>query len=321
LALSQRVFKDQPERSEAKCQVLSANGSPLLDCRVRRLIINADDFGLTQGVNRAIVEAHGHGVVTSTTLMANGPAFEDAIQRAKSTSRLSMGCHVVLVDGLPVLGGRKTPTLSDKRAHDGRFHESLSSFALRALSGRIDADEIEAEATAQIRKLQAAGIAVSHLDTHKHTHIFPQVLRPLLRAARACGVTAVRNPFGPIHLSVLAKRPSLWKQYTKVTVLSRLGKTFRRSVTEAGLLSPDGTVGIVATGALDDRLFESIVDSLPEGTWELVCHPGYNDAELGSIRTRLRESRAVELRLLTSPESHELLARSGVQLISYRDLA
>lgn len=287
---------------------------------MRRLIINADDFGLTQGVNRAIVEAHCHGVVTSATLMANAAAFEDAIQHARSLSRLSVGCHVVLVDGLPVLGGGKTPTLSDQKAHNGSFHESLISFALRAVSGRIEADEIEAEAIGQIRKLQAAGIAVSHVDTHKHTHIFPQVLRPLLRAARACGVSAIRNPFGPLHLSIVAKRPSLWKRHAKVTALNRLGKTFRKSVKDAGLLTPDGTVGIVATGALDLGLFGSIVDSLPEGTWELVCHPGYNDAELGSIRTRLRKSRELELQILTSPEGRELLARSGVQLISYRDL-
>jgi chitin disaccharide deacetylase len=287
---------------------------------LRRLIINADDFGLTQGVNRAIVEAHCHGVVTSATLMVNSAAFEDAIQRAKSMSRLSMGCHVVLVDGLPVLGGRQIPTLTPVESAD-RFHQRLSSFALRVVGGRVDGDEIEAEVTAQIRKLQVSGIAVSHLDTHKHTHIFPQVLRPVLRAARACGVAAIRNPFGPLHLSLVAKRPNLWRQHAKVTVLSPLGKTFRRSVINAGLLSPDGTVGIVATGELDDSLFRNIVDSLPEGTWELVCHPGYNDAELGSIRTRLRASREVELRLLTSPESRNLLARSGVQLISYRDLA
>lgn len=287
---------------------------------MRRLIINADDFGLTQGVNRAIVEAHCEGVVTSATLMVNAAAIEDAIQRARSTPRLSMGCHVVLVDGVPVLGGRHTPSLTPGKAAN-RFYQSLGGFALRVVGSRIEADEIEAEATAQIRKLQVAGIAVSHVDTHKHTHIFPQVLRPLLRAARACGVTAIRNPFGPLHLSVVAERPSLLRQHAKVTVLSPLGKTFRRSVADAGLLTPDGTVGIVATGALDDRLFGTIIESLPEGTWELVCHPGYDDAELGSIRTRLRASREVELRLLTSPKSHELLDRRGIKLISYRDLA
>jgi hopanoid biosynthesis associated protein HpnK len=293
----------------------------LLDWRVRRLIVNADDLGLTQGVNRAIVEAHCHGVVTSSTLMANGEAFDDAVERAKSTSAMSVGCHVVLVDGIPVRRVPQTPTLSDKKFPDGRFYQSLNSFALRAILGRIDADEIESEVTAQIRKLQAAGVAVSHLDTHKHTHIFPQVLRPLLWAARACGVRAVRNPFGPVRFSVLAKYPSLWKRYSQVAVLNRLGGRFRKSVAEAGMLTTDGTVGIVATGAMDIYLFENIIQSLPEGTWELVCHPGYNDADLASIKTRLRESRGEELQLLTSPEAREILTRSGVQLVSYRELA
>ena len=293
----------------------------LLDCRVRRLIINADDFGLTRGVNRAILEAHSRGVVTSSTLMANGRAFEDATQSAKCAGRLSVGCHVVLVDGAPVLGGSQTSTLSDKHARDGHFYEHLGGFALRALMGRVNADQIEAEVTAQIRKLQTAGVAVSHLDTHKHTHIFPQVLRPLLRAARACGIPAIRNPFGPVHISIVAKRPSLWKRYVQITALNRLGTTFRESVAGAGMLTPDGTVGIVSTGAMDEHQFKSIVENLPQGTWEFVCHPGYNDAELGSIRTRLRESRAEELELLTSPEAREILALNEVQLISYRDLA
>jgi hopanoid biosynthesis associated protein HpnK len=315
LAFSPRPrYKRGGLRLSAECRWL------LLDCRVRRLIVNADDFGLTRGVNRAILEAHSHGVVTSATLMANGQAFDDAVQCAKSSSRLSVGCHVVLVDGTPVLDGRRTPTLSEKKARDRHFYQSLSTFALRAVLGTVAAGEIEAEVAAQIHKLQAAGVAVSHVDTHKHTHIFPLVLRPLLRAARAFGVRAVRNPFGPVHFSILAKRPSLWKRYGQVTILSRLGRTFRKSVSGAGMLTPDGTVGIVTTGAMDDRLLGSIVDNLPEGTWELVCHPGYNDAELGSIRTRLRESRAVELQLLTSLGAREILERSGVQLISYRDL-
>jgi hopanoid biosynthesis associated protein HpnK len=286
---------------------------------VRRLIVNADDFGLTQGINRAIVAACREGVVTSATLMANGEAFDDAVERAKSASGLSVGCHVVLVDGTAVRG-QQTPTLSDKKFRDGRFYESLNSFAVRAVLGRIDADEIEAEVAAQIRKLQAAGVAVSHLDTHKHTHIFPQVLRPLLRAARACGVRAVRNPFGPVRFSMLAKYPGLWKRYSQVAVLNRMGGGFQRSVADAGMLTTDGTLGIVATGAMDIDLFKNIVESLPEGAWELVCHPGYNDADLARIRTRLRESRVEEMRFLISPEAREILTRGGVQLISYRDL-
>ena len=284
---------------------------------MRRLIVNADDFGLTAGVNRAIAEAHDQGVVTSATLMANGAAFEDAVRCAQSRPQLSVGCHVVLVDGSPVLNPQEIPNLT---CRDGRFQQSLTNFAVRAISGRIDAGEVEAEATAQIRKLQSAGVAVSHVDTHKHTHILPAVLKPLLRAARACGVRAVRNPFEPAPLSLLAKRPSMWKQYFQVKTLGGLARTSRSAVAAAELLTPDGTVGIVATGALDERLFANRMDNLPEGTWELVCHPGYNDAALGSIRTRLRQSRAVELRLLTSPEARESLMRNGIQLISYREL-
>ncbi len=285
---------------------------------MRRLIVNADDFGLTPGINRAIAEGHSRGVVTSATLMANGPAFDDAVQRAQSAPGLSVGCHVVLTDGSPVLGAQRIPTLTERNGH---FRQSLIRFALSAIRGRIDPDEIEAEATAQIRKLQAAGLVVSHLDTHKHTHIFPPVLRPLLRAARMCGVRAVRNPFEPAPASLLAKQPWLWKKYGQVKALGVLGHGFRKSIDEAGLLTPDGTIGIVVTGALDERLFASSMDNLPEGTWELVCHPGYNDAELGAVRTRLRESRAIERRLLTSPEAREGLTRNGIELISYRDLS
>jgi len=152
---------------------------------VRRLIVNADDFGFTAGVNRAIVEAHTHGIVTSSTLMANGRAFEDAVCLAKTVPRLSVGCHVVLIDGEPVADVGLLPSIAGAHSGGARFRDGLRTFAARALAGRLDPDEIEVEASAQIRKIQMAGVSVSHVDTHKHTHLFPAVLRPLLRAARA----------------------------------------------------------------------------------------------------------------------------------------
>jgi chitin disaccharide deacetylase len=290
---------------------------------VRRLIINADDFGLTPGVNHGILEAHGHGVVTSATLMANALAFGEAVELLQSAPRLGIGCHVVLVDGSPVLGAAQIPSLIDGRNEhkDGaRFREGLSSFALLAMLGRLIPDQIESEATAQIRKIQSAGLSVSHLDSHKHTHMFPRVLQPLLRAARACGVRALRNPFAPVRSILPAERSRLWKQWIKVRALHGLAGKFRQAVREAGMITPDGTFGIVSTGALDERLFRFMIENLPEGTWEFVCHPGYNDAALQSVRTRLRESRARELRLLTSTATCGLLARNKIQLISYRDL-
>ena len=286
---------------------------------MRRLIVNADDFGFTSGVNRAIVEAHSHGIVTSSTLMANGPAFTEAVKLVKRNPRLGVGCHVVLIDGEPLLDREKIPSLT----HSRRFRDSLKSFAARALSRRIDEEEIFAEVAAQIRKLQASAISVSHVDTHKHTHLFPRILRPVLRAARECGVRAVRNPFGPrlpMRSSKLMQRPNLWTRYAQLRILGGFAKNFRSAVAREGFVTPDGTLGIEVTGTLDETLFHAIAESIPEGTWEFVCHPGYNDADLQNANTRLRESRETELRVLTLPGAREILEQKRIQLISYRDL-
>ena len=284
---------------------------------MRRLIVNADDFGLTAGVNRAITEAHSRGIVTSTTLMANGTAFDDAVKRARSDTSLAVGCHIVLVDGLAVLDPSQIPSLADGQP-EGQFDTSLLRFALRVLRGEVRPEHIEAEAIAQIRKLQGAGIAVSHLDTHKHTHIFPAVLDPLLSAAKACGVSAIRNPFGRMAFSQIVNRPGLWKRYGQVRLLNAWAGRFRERVAAAGLATTDGSLGIVATGEMDPRLLRLILENLPEGSWELVCHPGYNDADLDQVRTRLRRSREIELAMLTAAETRKSLAQHGVELVSYR---
>ncbi len=290
---------------------------------MRRLIVNADDFGFTAGVNRAIIEAHTRGIVTSATLMAKGRAFEDAVSLAKTAPRLSVGCHVVLIDGEPVLEAKVLPSLISANRHSPRFRDGLKSFAARALAHRLNAYQIESETIAQIRKLQSAGVNVSHVDTHKHTHLFPSVLRPLLHAAGNCGVRAVRNPFGPrtpLKSGDLFRRPGLWTRYAETGILRPLALKFRDAARRAGLVTPDGTLGIVVTGALNEKLFRAIATVIPEGTWEFVCHPGYNDADLMSAKTRLRESRETELRVLTMPEARQLLSDRGIVLISYRDL-
>jgi chitin disaccharide deacetylase len=286
---------------------------------VRRLIVNADDFGLTPGVNRAIIEAHTNGVVTSATLMANAAGFDDAVRLVKGSPTLSVGCHVVLVDGSPVSSSSRISTLTDG-ADSRRFESSISSFAMRAMRGRINPAHVETEAAAQIQKLQAAGIQLSHVDTHKHSHIFPQILLPLLRAAKACGIRAIRNPFGRVAFSPVAGRPKLWKRYGELMLLNPLARRFLRCVQAEAMITPDGSLGVAATGALDERLFRLIVENLPDGTWEFVTHPGYNDSDLDGIRTRLRESRETELQLLTSPAVREYLERSRIELISYRNL-
>jgi chitin disaccharide deacetylase len=279
---------------------------------VGRLIVNADDFGLTSGVNRAILELHRAGPLTSTTLMAKAAATDEAIEIAKANPQLGVGCHVVLVDGEPVLPAAQIPSLIDRRT--GRFHDSLVSFLRRLLTGRIRATEIEAEAAAQIALLQSRGVRLTHIDTHKHTHVFPAVLRPLLRAAQNAGVHRVRNPFEP-EWAIRATPRASWLRSAEVFALRRFGPYFRRLIREHGFTTTDGTVAVAATGTLDSTALASLLRNLPPGDWELVTHPGYNDADLGRVRTRLRASREIELEALRSLEQFP-----AVERISFADL-
>ena len=292
-----------------------------------QLIVNADDFGLTPGVNRAIVEAHQRGIVTSATLMANGAAFDDAVRLARANPGLDVGCHVVLMDGAAMSDARDIPSLVDNRestnAHATMFRASFGSFAVAALRGRLDPQQIEREATAQIRKIQNAGIVLSHIDSHKHAHMLPMVLRPLLRAAKACGIRGIRNPFVPVRplaYAHLFRRPRLWKRYTEVKLLRGWHDAFRRIVADTGMNTPDGSFGVLSTGALDLKLFQAIAGCIPEGTWEFVCHPGYNDADLDRVRTRLRASRMKELEVLTSADARTALESRAIRLMRFSGL-
>jgi chitin disaccharide deacetylase len=293
---------------------------------VRRLIVNADDFGMTRGINRAIAEAATIGIVTSTTLMATARAVGDAVTLTSILdARVSIGCHVILLDGSPVLPPDMVPSLLQSKAsgEDNEFRIKLNAFARAAMLNKIDPVEIEAEASAQMQCLQDSGINLSHFDCHKHAHMFPSVLRPLLRAARDQRVAAVRNPFGrlfPLPVGRILGNPKMWRRVAELGALRSFAGNFKREVENHGLRTPDGSLGVLHTGTLDLESFLLIVDTLPEGTWEFVCHPGYNDAELDHVRTRLRQSRETELAVLTSPEARSALDRRGIELISYREL-
>ncbi len=218
-------------------------------------------------------------------------------------SGLSVGCHIVLVNGQPALPNDQIPALAP---HSGVFRAGLGAFVLDLVRGVIPEMEIEMEAVAQIRRLQAAGVTVTHLDTHKHTHMFPRVLRPLLRAAILCGVHAVRNPFEPDWaLNATADSPILRRM--EVRLLRVWRREFLRLVRQAGVTTTDGAIGVLATGSLDTEALKHLLYAIPPGTWELVCHPGYIDQDIDKVQTRLRRSRPIE---------HEALAKIVPQFLN-----
>ncbi len=286
-----------------------------------RLIINADDFGLTSGINRAIGELHDAGAVTSTTLMATGAAFDDAVALALARPSLGVGCHIVLVDGTPVSNPTTIPTLlgPDRRT----FRNSLGDFALGVLRGTIRQDEIQREALAQIQKLQCAGLTLTHVDTHKHTHLLSRVARPIISALEQSGIRCIRNPFEPRWAASLSgsTRRSLF-----VRALGPGRRRFAASppIASRRILTTRGTVGVSATGDLNGPTLTALLKSIPDGAWELVCHPGYNDTDLDAITTRLRTERETELRALLAAFTKSLPPSanpSGPQLIHYGELA
>lgn len=267
---------------------------------MRRLIVNADDFGLTYGVNRAVADLHRAVALTSATLIAASPRFDEAVALAAQQPTLGVGCHIVLVDGSPAANPASIPSLLASRRNVGTaatFRPTLGEFVRDLALGRIQSADIEREATAQIRQLQQAGIAVNHVDTHKHTHIFPTVLDAVLRAAAACRIHAIRNPFEP-EWSMRATPGASITRRLQVRTLNSFRGNFLRRVRERGFATTDGCVGVLATGILNDATLRSILRSMTQGTWELVCHPAYMDEELRGARTRLKDSRAVEVSAL-----------------------
>jgi predicted glycoside hydrolase/deacetylase ChbG (UPF0249 family) len=283
-----------------------------------RLILNADDFGLTRGINRAVAELHAAGALTSATLMANGPAFDDAVTVAHAHPGLGVGCHIVLTDGTPVSPPETIPTLLGKDRKN--FRPNATDFFIAVLRGRVSEAEIEREALAQMLKLQAAGISVTHVDTHKHTHVLPQVARPVLAAAETAGIRAIRNPFE--ERWSLALGSSALMRRLKLRILHHLRPRFFAlpQIRDGCIVTTDGTIGISATGSLDAATLHAALDALPQGTWELVCHPGYNDRDLDAVTTRLRQTREVEREALLAAFASHSLNPSTPHLIHYAAL-
>lgn len=267
----------------------------------RLLIVNADDFGFTRDVNEGIVAAHRQGILTATTLMANGDAFDHAVGLARDTSGLDVGAHLVLVQGESVA----RPGLPLPRT----LGELMRAIALRRIHPYP-------ELKAQIEKILSAGIQPTHLDTHKHTHLLPPVLDAVARLSRDFGIPWVRRPFDlPLTTGGVT-----WQKRMLSRALGTLHNRFHRVFESYGCWTTDHFAGFQITGRFHASDVAAIIRGLPEGVTEFMCHPGYCHQELRSARTRLKESREQELNALIAPEVRRALEESGVRLVGYRQL-
>jgi predicted glycoside hydrolase/deacetylase ChbG (UPF0249 family) len=287
---------------------------------VKNLIVNADDLGWTDGVNRGILEAFHHGIVTSTSLLANGAAFAEGVEAARSAPGLGVGVHLNLSDGPPIADREIVTTLLNS---DGEFAGGPESLLLRRARGGISLAEVENEWDAQIQEIRDAGIAPTHLDGHKHVHMLPGLFEIALRLAKQHNISAIRVALEASSLraalSTGAKQHSgiVMKQGVQARGLKLLARDARELAEHAGISTTDYFCGIAQTGELTRQGVEQLVKSLPDGTTELMCHPGYADAVLQETATRLQDSRQTELQILTDTGIRNLVASLGIRLIDY----
>jgi len=272
---------------------------------MKRLIVNADDFGLTSGVNRAVIEAHEGGIVTSTTIMVNMPRFQEAARLATEHPALGVGLHFNITQGEPIARPVSVRTLLNSSES---FTGTSTKLAGRWLSGRLKKAEVILELRAQIEKALAAGLTLTHIDSHKHSHALPVVLEAILETAGEYRIHAVRLPAGPLLSG------------GRALVLNVVSSGYRARMKSREFRGTDTLAGITRTGKWTRDWLMTLLAGLPDGVTELFCHPGYNDADLERIQTRLRASRQVEFELLTDREIAAEIVRQGIKLISFASL-
>jgi predicted glycoside hydrolase/deacetylase ChbG (UPF0249 family) len=305
----------------------------------RHLVVNADDLGLTIGVNDGIFDAHDSGILTSASLIANAPATADAIRRVRTHPSLGIGVHLTLVDGEPVLPPGDVPTLI---ADDGRFRRSWKPFIAACLERRVSLVEVERELTAQIERLRGAGIEPTHLDSHKHVHAYPPVFAIVARLAARFGIPAVRVPYegrmGLVGLVGLVGRigqvgrmgsdlagppalpaPPAPRVFVQALLNAATWPWARRNYRTAALLGlrTPQFVGRTQTGVIDRAALHAMLRGTAAGVTELMVHPGYVDEALTRMNTRLLESREQELALLCSTETRAVVAVERIDLVRH----
>ena len=280
---------------------------------MKRIILNADDFGRHPCINEAVVKGLTRGWLRSASLMAVGPAFDEAIQICKQHPELGTGLHLTLIDGRPILPADDIPSLV---TDTGYFHADHNAFLKQFLRGRIRLDEIRRELAAQLQKMRATGIEPDHIDSHQHLHVLPGIIDIALDLAKTAGIPALRIPTAPLKAPNGLLSDGLGAFIGRAG-LHTLAAIARRKANRAGLYAPEHFAGIVAGNAVDLDYLAAILKHLPDGTTEVMLHPGTNNALL-QAECNWNHDFVKELEAITSPEIHLQLAQYHIECTNFQ---
>jgi len=290
------------------------------------LIINADDFGYTTGINDGILLCAREGALTSTTIMAGGAAFKDAVVKVRrereNGTAPGVGVHLVLTELPPLSGAGDIPGLT---GYNGLLPASPSALVAGVLQGRIRHGALTAELDRQVARVVKEGIIPTHLDSHKHVHAFPPVLAAVAEVARRYDIRYVRNPFDRVALGrswtlVEPKiRRTLLAQHAGSLLIKCFEPFFRLIMNRAGLSTPDHFLGVSLTGIWTESVMLRLLERLPPGLSEIMVHPGHRDEALLRMKSRIQKGREQERDVLLSPAVRRRIRECGIQPTHFGD--
>ena len=279
---------------------------------MKQLIVNADDFGRHNLINRAVQIAYEKGCLKSATIMAGGIAFNDAVKIAKNLSGLGIGIHLTLANGNPILPPNEISSLVTEK---GTFYENHVAFLKRYLQGKINFDEVRIELAAQIEKVKRTGLNLTHVDSHQHLHHVPKIIDIVLELADSAGIHAIRisntkifeGEFGGIG------------QFIGRVGLASLAKFAAHKAHTKNFLSPNHFTGIVAGESVTENFMMNMIDNLHEGTTEVMLHPGTENVTLKNFCQWEHDFEA-ELNAVTSPKVLKVLEEKNIAAVNFAAL-
>ncbi len=279
---------------------------------MKKLIINADDFGRHELINCAVERAFNSGCLRSATLMAGGAAFEDAVKLAKKISGLGVGIHFTLANGNPVLPPEEIPTLVTA---EGIFHENYVSFLKRYLSGKISLAEVRSELAAQLEKILRTGLTLTHFDSHQHLHHVPGIVKIALDLATAAGIKSMRVADAKLFDGELKNIG----QFVGRLGLGSLAKFVAFQARRKNISTPEHFAGIVAGESVSENFMLKLIENLREGTTEVMLHPGTDNKILQEF-CEWEHDFEEELAAVTSPKVLSALKEKNIAAINFSEL-
>ncbi len=291
---------------------------------MKQLIVNADDFGLSRGINRGIIKAYKEGILSSASLMVNMPGFLDAAGLARECPGLDIGLHLNFYRGRPILPAREIPTLV---GDDGLFLQDLFKITKMIYRKKISPQELEAECLAQIQKAQMAGIKLTHIDSEKHLHLIGWAYDVVVKSAKKFNIGYIRNinEYPYIVGSLLNGERVSCRGLGKAALLEFLSSRKKKINSLNHIKTADYSFGLASAEGLALKGCERLFERLKDGTTEIFCHPGYIDDEwldapLSGLKYYVNDFREHELEALVSPGVKDALRDQGIGLINFSKL-